>query len=73
MKDCKNYFIKVNKKDVVFYAPFFEAFCGMLSLRTPSKPKDDYATIHILVSPDFIIDFENILKKWVKNDNFWSN
>ncbi|OGC15434.1 hypothetical protein A3J90_04910 [candidate division WOR-1 bacterium RIFOXYC2_FULL_37_10] len=63
MKDCKDYFIKVPKKEVVFYAPFFEAFQGMLSLRTPEPPKDDFATLHIHVSPDFTGAFEKLIKK----------
>ena len=63
MNDCKNYFIKVKKEEVMFYAPFFEAFQGMLALRTPEPPKDEFAVIQILVSPDFTKDFERLLKK----------
>ncbi len=64
MKDCLDYFVKVKKEDVVFYAPFFDAFQGMLSLRTPEPPKDGWATMHFIVSPDFKEDFEKLIKKY---------
>jgi len=62
MKDCKEYFIKVKKQDVVFYAPFFEAYQGMLSLRTPKPPEGEIATLQVIVSPDFTEEFEALLK-----------
>ncbi|OGC06888.1 hypothetical protein A2526_02355 [candidate division WOR-1 bacterium RIFOXYD2_FULL_36_8] len=64
MKDCRNYFIKVPKKEVFFWAPFFEAYQGMLSLRTPEPPKNDTAIIHMHVSPDFIKDFDRLIKRF---------
>jgi hypothetical protein len=63
MRDSVDYFIKVKKRDVVFYAPYLEAFQGMLALRTPEPPKDGIATIHVFVSPDYTKDFEKLMKK----------
>jgi len=63
MKDCLDYFVKVKKEDVMFYAPFFDAYQGMLSLRTPEPPKDKWAVMHFIVSPDFKIDFEKLIRK----------
>lgn len=63
MKDCLDYFVKIKKEEVVHWAPFFDAFQGMLSLRTPEPPKDGIATMHFIVSPDFKDDFEELLKK----------
>lgn len=63
MKDCIDYFINVKKEDVVLYAPYFEAFEGMLSLRTPEPPKDGIAIMHFIVSPDFKKEFEKLVRK----------
>ncbi|MBI5700444.1 hypothetical protein HZC34_01185 [Candidatus Saganbacteria bacterium] len=63
MKDCKEFFIKVKKQNLVFYAPFFDAYQGMLSQRTPKPPKGNEAFLQFLVSPDFIHDFKKLIKR----------
>jgi hypothetical protein len=62
MKDCLNYFVNVPKKDIHFWCPFFEAYEGMLSLRTPEPPKGEIGTIHFMVSPDFKDTFEELIR-----------
>lgn len=58
-----DYFIKVPTTDVHLYAPFFEAFEGMLSLRTPNPTKTEFTTMHFMVSPDFRGEFEGVVKR----------
>lgn len=62
MKDCLEYLIKVKRSEVYLYAPLFEAYQGMLSLRTPNPTKEEYATLQFLVSPDFKSEFEALIK-----------
>ena len=62
MRDSVDYFIKVKSKDIHFWCPFFEAFEGMLVLRTPEPPKGEEGTLHIMVSPDYKNEFERLLK-----------
>lgn len=62
MSDSLNYFVKIKKEDVYLWAPYFDAYEGMLSLRTPEPPKDGWAIFHFEVSPDFIKPFEELIK-----------
>ncbi len=64
MKDSINYFIKVKAAEIHFWCPFFEAFDGMLILRTPEPPKGEWGILHFLVSPDFKETFERMFKKY---------
>ncbi|NQU17840.1 MAG: hypothetical protein HQ564_07210 [Candidatus Saganbacteria bacterium] len=63
MKDSLDYFLKVKTADIYLYAPFFEAFEGMLSLRTPNPTKEEFSTMHFLVSADFKDEFEALIKR----------
>jgi len=67
--DSINYFVKLPKRDLAILTPFFEAFEGMLTLRTPSPRNDEFAILQMLVSPYFINEFEALLKsrglKWI--------
>lgn len=58
-----DYFLKVKAADIYLYAPFFEAFEGILSLRTPVPPQGEYGTLHLMVSPDFKGEFESLIKR----------
>ena len=60
--DSIDYFLKVKKQDIYLLCPFFEAFEGMASVRTPKPPKDEYGVLRIMVSPYFEKDFKKILK-----------
>ncbi len=66
--DSVNYFIKLPKRDLAILTPFFEAFEGMLTLRTPAPRSDEFAILQMLVSPYFTDEFEKLLKsrglKW---------
>lgn len=61
MKDSINVFLKVKKEDIYLICPFFEAFEGMAAIRTPKPAAGDYATLKLMVSPDFMADFERVL------------
>ena len=61
MKDSIDYFLRVNKEDIYVICPFFEAFEGMVAIRTPSPEEGPRATIKLMVSPDFRQDFEKLL------------
>ncbi|MFA4967814.1 MAG: hypothetical protein WC624_06335 [Candidatus Margulisiibacteriota bacterium] len=63
MKNSLDYYIKVKASDIHFWCPFFEAFEGMLVLRTPEPPKGNEGILHIMVSPDFKGQFEGLIKK----------
>ena len=62
MKDSLNYYVKVKASDIYLWCPFFEAFEGMLALRTPEPPKGEEGILHIMVSPDFKEQFEGLIK-----------
>ncbi len=61
MKDSVNVYLKVRKEDIFLICPFFEAFEGMASIRTPKPAAGDFATLKLMVSPDFLPDFEQVL------------
>lgn len=63
MKDSRDYFIKVKTRDIYFWCPFFEAFEGMLAVRTPSPPKGDIGVLHLMVSPDFDKQFKKVIEE----------
>ena len=58
-----DYFLKVKAADIYLYAPFFEAFEGILSLRTPAPPEGEFGTLHLMVSPDFRSEFESLIDR----------
>lgn len=59
--DSINVFLKVKKGDIYLICPFFEAFEGMAAIRTPKPEEGPYATLKLMVSPDFQADFEELL------------
>jgi hypothetical protein len=61
MTDSLNYFLKVRKEDIFLICPFFEAFEGMAAIRTPKPAEGPYATLKLMVAPDFQADFERVL------------
>jgi len=60
--DSINYYLKVHKEDIYLICPYFEAFEGMVAIRTPKPTAGPFATIKMMVSPDFKSDFEKLLK-----------
>ena len=60
--DSINCFLKVKKEDIYLICPYFEAFDGMAAIRTPRPEEGEFATIKLMVSPDFKNDFEEVLK-----------
>ena len=68
--DSINVYLRVNKEDIYIICPYFEAFAGMVSIRTPKPEEGPQATIKLMVSPDFINDFEKLLAILQKRLNF---
>jgi hypothetical protein len=62
MRDSLDYFVKAPKAELGMWCAYFEAFEGMLSLRTPAPPKDQWGIIHMMVSPDYRKEFERCLR-----------
>lgn len=60
--DSTSVFLKVNKEDIYIICPYFEAFEGMVAIRTPKPEEGPRATLKLMVSPDFMGDFEKLLK-----------
>jgi len=56
-----DYFYKVNKADVSFICSYLEAFEGMAAIRTPNPKVGQDTVLHIMVSPDFKGQFEEII------------
>ena len=59
--DSMNVFLKVRKEDIYLICPYFEAFEGMAAIRTPKPEAGEFATLKLMVSPDFKGDFEELL------------
>lgn len=68
--DSINVFLRVNKEDIYLICPYFEAFAGMLAIRTPAPEPGDKATIKLMVSPDFVDEFDQLLDNLKKRLNF---
>ena len=61
--DSINVHLRVNKEDIYLICPYFEAFEGMVSIRTPKPEEGPKATIKLMVAPDFKDDFDEVLKE----------
>lgn len=59
--DSINLFLRVKKEDIYVICPYFEAFEGMAAIRTPRPETGPFATLKLMVSPDFKDDFEKVL------------
>ena len=59
--DSLDYFLKIKKEEIYLICPFFEAFEGMVAIRTPKPTTGPFATLKLMVSPDFKDDFEKLL------------
>lgn len=62
MKDSIDYFLRVHKEDIYIICPYFEAFEGMVAIRTPKPEPGPKATIKLMVSPDFEAAFNKLLE-----------
>ncbi len=56
-------FYKVKKNDVSLICSYLEAFEGMAAIRTPNPKIGEDAVLHIMVSPDFEAQFEELIGK----------
>lgn len=68
--DSINVFLKVNKEEIYLICPFFEAFEGMVAIRTPKPVEGPQATLKLMVSPDFKEDFEKLLSSLSRRVKF---
>lgn len=65
MKDSLDYYVPIKSEDVHFWCPFFEAFEGMLVLRTPEPAKGkNESLLHMMVSADYKDEYERLLSKY---------
>ena len=60
-RDSITIFLKVKKADLYLICPFLESFEGMAAIRTPSPEEGEYAKLKLMVSPDFLADYEKLL------------
>jgi hypothetical protein len=60
--DSINLFLKIKKADIYLLYPYFEAFEGMVAIRTPRPEAGEYAKLKLMLSPDFVTDFEKVLE-----------
>jgi len=70
MMDSINVYLKVKKEDIYLICPYFEAFEGMAAIRTPRPEEGPYATLKLMVSPDFMEDFKKLLANLEKRIYF---
>ena len=70
MIDTINVYLRVKKEEIYLICPFFEAFEGMAAIRTPRPEAGDFATLKLMVSPDFQTDFAKVLKYLGTKINF---
>ncbi|KPJ69546.1 hypothetical protein AMJ44_03545 [candidate division WOR-1 bacterium DG_54_3] len=68
--DSISYFLRVNKEDIYLLCPYFEAFDGMVAIRTPKPEEGPQATLKLMISPDFKEDFEKLLAKLKRRISF---
>ncbi len=68
--DSINVFLKVNKEDIYIICPYFEAFEGMVAIRTPKPATGPHATLKLMVSPDFKEDFDKLLSNLKRRIKF---
>ena len=68
--DSIDYFLRVNKEDIYHLCPYFEAFDGMVAIRTPKPEEGPQATLKLMVSPDFKDDFEKLLSNLSRRIKF---
>jgi hypothetical protein len=66
-RDSVDVWLKVRKEDVYLICPYFEAFAGMVAVRTPRPAAGEYASLKLMVSPDFLADFEKVLASLAKH------
>ncbi|OGC12105.1 hypothetical protein A3K48_06530 [candidate division WOR-1 bacterium RIFOXYA12_FULL_52_29] len=60
-RDSIDYFLRIKKEDIYLLCPYFEAFQGMAAIRTPKPEAGDEATLHLMVSPDFTAEFDQVI------------
>ena len=68
--DSIDVFLRVKKEDIYLICPYFEAFEGMVAIRTPKPEIGSTATLKLMVSPDFIKDFDSLLINLRRRINF---
>ena len=68
--DSIDYFLKIKKEDIYLICPFFEAFSGMVAIRTPKPTTGPTAILRLMVSPDFKEDFEKLLNNLKRKLSF---
>jgi len=60
-RDSIDLFLKVRKADLYLLCPYLESFEGMAAIRIPAPEEGEYAKLKLMVSPDFLEDYEKLL------------
>jgi hypothetical protein len=60
MKQIDHY-IKIKKTELSFISVYLEAFEGMCAIRTPNPKPGDDTVVHMMVSPDFEVEYKEIM------------
>ena len=61
MIDSIDVLLKIKKEDIYLICPFFEAYGGMVAIRVPKPEVGPTATLKLMVSPDFMEEFNKLL------------
>jgi hypothetical protein len=56
-----DHYLKMKKTEVAFFCTYLEAFEGMAAVRTPNPGYGDETVLHVMVSPDYSEQFNEIL------------
>ncbi len=59
--DSKEIYLRVRKDDLHLICPFLESFEGLAAIRIPRPEKGEFAELKLMVSPDFMADYEKVL------------
>lgn len=69
--DSIDKYIQIKKEEVGFVAAHLDGYDGILALRTPDPTKTEISTLHIMLSPNFQNEYEQLINSlegqiWLK-------
>ncbi|MFH0887280.1 MAG: hypothetical protein V1843_03845 [bacterium] len=68
--DTISRFFRAKRVDIAFLCGVFDSLEGMVAVRSPNPAKGgDHQILHVMISPYFLADFENLLTTLRKNNN----
>ncbi len=57
-----DHFVKVPKNEAAFLCSYLESFEGMCAVRTPNPKPGEDTVLHLMVSPDYQAQYEEVMK-----------